>query len=93
MTFHDAFVFQCALVSINPLCCQLFNSPPLADSDQCMATFTDQRYEINPDGSVTVEWAGTGPTADVNVDQFMCTLNDEASVSCELLCVHALTQH
>ncbi len=46
--------------------------------------FTDQQYEVDPvSGDVTVEWAGTGPTAEVNVSEFTCRLPDGTSIDCE----------
>ncbi len=47
--------------------------------------FTDQQYEVDPiSGDVTVEWAGTGPTAEVNVSEFTCRLPNGTSTDCEL---------
>ncbi len=75
----------------NPLYC--FNSP--ADIPQCSVVFTDQQYEVDPvSGDVTVEWAGTGPTAEVNVDKFTCGLPDGTSTDCELATTaNHLTKH
>ncbi len=51
--------------------------------------FTDQQYEVDPkSGDVTVEWAGTGPTADFRVSEFMCRLPDGTSTNCELTTTH-----
>ena len=61
----------------------LFTTP---DSPQCSVVFTDQQYEIDPvSGNVTVEWAGTGPTADLNVNEFECNVNGEGAVPCKPL--------
>ncbi len=56
-----------------------------ADNTQCSVVFTDQQYEVDPvSGDVTVEWAGTGPTAEVNVSEFTCRLPNGTSTDCEL---------
>ncbi len=55
--------------------------------------FTDQQYEVDPvSGDVTVEWAGTGPTADINVNEFTCNLPDGMSTDCELITMHLTIQ-
>ncbi len=60
------------------------HSKPIDDT-QCSVVFTDQEYEVDPNsGDVTVEWDGTGPTADVNVDKFTCRLLPNMSTDCEL---------
>ncbi len=61
-----------------------YNVSTPADNTQCSVVFTDQEYEVDPkSGDVTVEWAGTGPTADVNVDKFTCGLPDRTFTNCE----------
>ena len=60
--------------------------PTPADNTQCSVVFTDQQYEVDPvSGDVTVEWAGTGPTADIRVSEFTCRLPDGTSTDCELI--------
>ncbi len=50
---------------------------------QCGVVFTDQQYEVDPEsGDVTVEWAGTGPTAEVNVSEFTCRLSNGTPTDC-----------
>ncbi len=54
--------------------------------------YTDQQYELDPvSGNVTVEWSGTGPSADVSNDQFECTLDGVNLGDCELTIIHNLT--
>ncbi len=54
--------------------------------------YTDQKFEVDAmSGIATVEWSGTGPSADVSNDQFQCTLDGVNLEDCELTIIHNRT--